>query len=499
MALAGASLMTQGCATSPHVRVDDRILNNLARLPYHALAESLPQEQDYECRIEGRLPDGLQGSLYRNGPGLFDRGGLRKRTILDGDGLIQHFRFHGGGVHYRTRFVQTEKYRSESAAGHYIHPSWSTQAPGGWWPNFWITLGIKSQAGITVYLVDGRLYAFDESSFPYELDPATLSTVGETTMGVPREETIYSAHPKIDPRNGEWLHFGVRYGVTPLLQLTVFRPGGALAWRRSIPLPRFVYIHDWFVSTNYLMVSLQPVEIDFWPALLGLRSISDSLRWRPEKGNLLLVIPRDPVAPPIQLEAPACFMWHSINAFDEGGRITADFIGYDNPDHFVGHDPVISAVMQGRDGEHSYPGLVRRYRIDVKEKKVSSEIIAEGSYEWPSIDEHHLCGPYHYAYMCEASPGSFFWNGLARFNSQSSRLNRYYFGEQVFCSEPIFVSKPQGRDSEGWLLSECLDSRAGTSFLAVLDAQRLEQGPLARVHLRHHCPFSFHGFWQAAA
>ena len=101
--------------------------------------------------------------------------------------------------------------------------------------------------------------------------------------------------------------------------------------------------------------------------------------------------------------------------------------------------------------------------------------------------------------MCEARAGCFFWNGLARFDSLSGELNRYYFGEQVFCSEPIFVSKPQDRDGAGWLLSECLDSRTGTSFLAVLDAQRLEQGPLAHVHLRHHCPFSFHGFWQAAA
>lgn len=498
LALTGTGLMTPGCATSPHVKFDDRLVSNLARLPYHALAESLPQEQDYECRIEGRLPEDLQGSLYRNGPGLFDRGGLRKRTILDGDGMIQHFRFHSSGVHYRTRFVQTEKYISESAAGHYIYPSWSSQAPGGWWPNFWITNGIKSQAGITVYLFNGRLYTFDESSFPYELDPDTLETVGETSLGVSREETIYAAHSKIDPRNGEWLHFGVRYGATPLLQITVFHADGSLAWRRSIPMPRFVYLHDWFVSTNYLIVSLQPAEINFWPALLGFRSIADSMRWNPEKGNLLMVIPRDPVAPIIQLDAPACFMWHSINAFDDGERITADFIGYDNPDHFVGKDPIISAVMQGRRGEFDYPGLLRRYHIDVKEKKISSEILAEGSYEWPRIDERHLCGPYRYAYMCEAHPGNFFWNGLVRFDSLSGEFNRFDFGNEIFCSEPVFVSKPHGGSDEGWLLSECLDSRTGNSFLAVLDAQHLEDGPLARVHLRHHCPFSYHGFWHQA-
>jgi len=100
--------------------------------------------------------------------------------------------------------------------------------------------------------------------------------------------------------------------------------------------------------------------------------------------------------------------------------------------------------------------------------------------------------------MCEANKGSFFWNGLARFDTLGGSFNRYDFGNQVFCSEPVFVPDPHGNSDEGWLLSECLDSRTGTSFLAVLDAQRLEEGPLARMHLRHHCPFSYHGFWQAA-
>jgi len=365
---AGAMLLG-ACASSPPLVLDARLNATLDRLNYRGLALSLSEEQDYEARVEGKLPAELRGTYFRNGPGLFERDGVRKRTILDGDGMVQQFRFHDRGVHYRTRFVQTEKYRAESVAGKFIYPSWSTQAPGGFLKNFWITEGIKSQAGITVYLVNGRLYTFDESSFPYEMDPVTLATIGETSLGIPREETIYSAHSKIDPRNGEWLHFGVRYGPSPQLHLSVFHASGRLNYHRVEALPRFVYLHDWFVSTNFLIISLHPVYIDFWPALMGLRSISDSLRWRPEKGNLLLVIPRDPVGRVVQMEAPACFMWHSINARDNGSEIVADFIGYDNPDHFVGTDPVISAVMQGREGEHAYPGLLRRYRIDLGAKR----------------------------------------------------------------------------------------------------------------------------------
>lgn len=497
-ALSAAGLATGGCASSPPLRFGPDLAATLDRLPYGGLAESLAVEQDYAAEVVGKIPADLRGSLYRNGPGLFERGGQRKRTILDGDGLIRHFRFHDKGVHYRTSFVKTEKYKAESAAGRFIYPSWSTQAPGGWPANFWVTEGLKSQAGITVYLINGRLYAFDESSYPYALDPDTLETIGEATFGLPREETIYSAHSKIDPHSGEWLHFGVFYGATPRLHITVFHRNGTLNYHRAITMPRFVYIHDWFVSSRYLIVSLHPVVIDFWPALLGFRSISDSLRWRPEQGNLLLVIPRDSSQDHFTVEAPARFMWHSINAHDDRGTIIADFIGYDNPDHFVGPDPIISAVMQGREGEHRYPGLLRRYRIDTVQKRLTEEILSEGSFEWPSIDLRRLGQPHEHAWMAEARPGSFFWNGLARFNLRSGSLDRYDFGERTYCSEPLFIARPGAGADQGWLLSECYDVRTGRSFLAILDAERVADGPLASIHLRHHAPFSYHGWWQAA-
>lgn len=486
-----------GCAASPPLAMDGRLTATLARLPWRGLATSLPEEQDYAPRVEGSLPAALAGTYYRNGPGLFERDGVRKRSILDGDGMVQQFRFREGSVRYRTRFVQTEKYRAESVAGRFVYPSWSTQAPGGFLKNFWVTDGIKSQAGITVYLVNGRLYAFDESSHPYELDPLTLATIGETSLGIPREETIYSAHSRIDPRNGQWLHFGVRYGAAPRLHLSVFHADGRLNYHRVEALPRFVYIHDWFVSTNYLIISLHPLEIDFLPALLGLRSISDSLRWRPEKGNLLLVIPRDPAGAVQQLEAPACFMWHSVNARDDGREIVAEFIGYDNPDHFVGKDPLISAVMQGREGEHAFPGLLRRYRIDLAGKRVQSEILASGNSEWPRMDDRLLCGPYRQVWVARAKRGEFFASEVVRHDLAGGAEQQYDFGRQVYCSEPYFVPRPGAGHEEGWILTECLDSGSGKSFLAVLDAARLAAGPLALVHLEHHVPYSYHGCWRA--
>jgi len=181
---AGSGMLLSGCAVSPALR--RRALPSLEGddPAYLGLGRSLLSEHDYGARIEGTLPADLRGTLYRNGPGLFDRAGLRKRCIMDGDGMVQAFAFGEQGVRFRNRFVRTRKFREEEAAGRFLYPSWSTQAPGGLWANAFEADAIQSQASITVYHRNGALLAFDDTGQPWELDPETLETRGETRLGL---------------------------------------------------------------------------------------------------------------------------------------------------------------------------------------------------------------------------------------------------------------------------------------------------------------------------
>ena len=499
-----ASLALLGCATSPPLKKDVfQDFGDPAR-PYLGLATSLRKEYSYEAKVEGTLPADLRGTLYRNGPGLFDRGGYRKRNLLDGDGMVQSFRFQKEGVHYRNRFVRTAKYVAEEAAGRFLYSSWSTQAPGGVWKNF-MSVGVLGQAGITVFPWRGRLYAFDECSLPYELDADNLQTIGISTLGLPEKLTIYAAHAKFDPVNGEWLHFGILYGPSPKLHVTIFSANGALKLHRSLAMPRNVYMHDWFVCGRQLIFTLHPVEISFWSIFLGRKSMVESLSWRPEEGNLIMVLDREGDRPPLFMESEACYMWHSYNAFNRGGEIVADFIGYDNPDHFVGKDPVASAVMTGRKGSYAYPGVVRRYLITPAERTIRQELIDPGNYEWPRVNELHHCYEYRFGYMVKARPGDFFWTQLCRIDMKSGGTQCYDFGAGSYVSEAVFVPLP-GRlyladdpVEPGYLLTEVYDSGSRLSYLAVLRAEKLSDGPLAIVHLTHHVPFSYHGWWSAAS
>jgi carotenoid cleavage dioxygenase-like enzyme len=84
---------------------------------WHHIFDSLPDEHDYVVdEVEGALPAGLRGTLYRNGPGINEVGGRPFAHLFDGHGMISQFMLDGRTVRYRNRFVRTHKFLAERDA-----------------------------------------------------------------------------------------------------------------------------------------------------------------------------------------------------------------------------------------------------------------------------------------------------------------------------------------------------------------------------------------------
>ncbi|MEO2167326.1 MAG: carotenoid oxygenase family protein, partial [bacterium] len=65
-------------------------------------------------QIEGTIPAGLIGTLYRNGPGVHDYA----ESFFDGDGLIRALTFREDStVHFKSRYVRTPKYEKQARLG----------------------------------------------------------------------------------------------------------------------------------------------------------------------------------------------------------------------------------------------------------------------------------------------------------------------------------------------------------------------------------------------
>ena len=451
--------------------------------------------RDYMPEIEGELPSGLTGSLYRNGPGLFERGGVRKAHLLDGDGLIQRLTFANGTAHYRNAFVRTERFEQEQAAGRYLQSSWSLRKPGGMLAN----IGrphVGTQAGVTVYPFAGDLYAFDEVSPAYTLDPESLATIGPKELGDPAQTFMIKAHTKIDPINGDWLLIGITHGRTMKLHAIVHSADGALKSHQVIDAPRQVYIHDFFATEHYFVVALQPMFVSALGMLTGTSTYIESMTWKGAEGSLVMLVPRAGGSPRT-FEAPGAFMWHALNAYESGEEIVADFVAYDAPDHFAGHDALLYQIMQGKLAPAKEAGTLRRYRINLRDGKLREEIVSTDTHEFPIVDPRMTTQAHRVGYMTAGGLHAIN-TGVKRVDFATGATQSYDFGSASAVGEPVFAAKPDGRPDDGWLIAQVLDGESKKTFFAIFDAATVGSGPIARVKLTHSLPFSFHGWWQAA-
>jgi all-trans-8'-apo-beta-carotenal 15,15'-oxygenase len=465
------------------------------------LVERIPDRIDSTPAVEGELPRELSGTLYRNGPGLFERSGYRKSTIVDGDGMIRAFTFADGRVRFRSRFVTTEKFTREDQAGRFLFPTWTTPAPG-YFENL-PEIPSKSQAGVTAVAKSGVLYAFDEVGYPYTLAPDTLNTTGQVDprgLAAGGSPGAYKAHTKTDGVSGQWVLTGTSGRTPQLLHTIVLDAQGATQSHFRTPNPRGDYFHDFFWTGRHVVFHLHPTPLSPLPMLIGMRTYVDSLSWRPERGSLLLVVDPTGSEPPITLEVPATWMWHSVNAYERGDSIIADFIGYDAPDHFFGRQATFRAIMTGHTGVAASPGQLRRVVLDLSRRAARLETMASAHFEFPTTNPRMQGRSYRFGYCAVGDIArSWFHDGIAKVDVESGKYEEFRFGPQTYVGEPVFAPHGESQSEDaGWLLCEVLDGRTECSRLAVFDARNVRLGPVATVNLSHHLPFSFHGWWQAA-
>ena len=167
--------------------------------------------------LSGQLPEGLRGTLYRNGPGRLERGGIPVGHWFDGDGAILAVNFTDNGVTAVYRYVQTAGYQEEAAAGKLLYGNYGMTAPGPVW-NQWLK-PVKNAANTSVLPLPNKLLALWEGGNPHSLDLQTLETRGLDDLDGLSQGLAYSAHPKVDDQTGEIFNFGISPGMNATLNV----------------------------------------------------------------------------------------------------------------------------------------------------------------------------------------------------------------------------------------------------------------------------------------
>ena len=456
---------------------------------WHRIFESLPEQHDYVVdQIEGRLPQGLSGTLYRNGPGINEVGGKPFAHLFDGHGMISQFVLDGERLHYRNRFVQTPKYKRERDASSAQVTGFGQQRAGGVLRNALRRPGAGNAANTSVTMHGDNLLALWEAGRPWALDPDTLETRGEHDFGgALKAAYAFSAHPKYDPRTGEMFNFGIAYGPRTKIRCYRIEPGGRLHHLQPVQLPWPVMNHDFALTEKHLVFVIDPIVASIGRVVLGLQSFGESLRWDPSKPTLVVLVPRDGGKPRV-VETNPFFHFHVNNAFEDGGDTVVDLVRYD--DYSVGSN----SLREFRTGGFDEPAALWRLRVRPA-GEIESHVLCPLQAEFPQHDWRRTTMGHRYSYLAGGKEHKI-TSGIVKVDHDQESWSVHDFGAGQVAGEPIFVPRsPDSGEDDGWLLTVVYSAAEHRSRLVVLDARDVEADALAVAHLRHHVPLGFHGTW----
>lgn len=446
-----------------------------------------PIDREYDLadlRIVGDLPRGMNGTLFRNGPNpQFPPLNPMENHWFAGDGMVHAFALRNGRASYRNRWVRTDKWIAERAAGRQLVAVFG----GASCPD--VQVPDTGIANTNIIWHGGRLLALEEAHLPFELDPATLATRGVQSFGG-MIEGPFTAHPKIDPVTGELVFFGYSVGgpLTPGMTYGTIGSDGRPGRVERFEAPYCSMVHDFAVTERHVLFPILPLSGSLARAEAGQMPYA----WEPDLGSHIGVIRRDRgVASLRWFRAENCYVFHVLNAWDDGSKIVADVIQHDEP-----------PLFPRADGQPSAPGATRgrlvRWTLDLDANTDAfkrSELDGMNG-EFPRLDERRAGLRNRFGAFAGKSRDEGWLDTLVWLDFVSGRRAAYTLPTGDAVSEPVFVPRgPLAAEGDGWLLAVVWRGGERRSDLIVLDTDAIERGPVATVQLPHRVPFGFHGNW----
>ena len=454
----------------------------------------------------GEIPQELVGTLYRNGPGRLERGGQWVHHPFDGDGMITALRFAGGKAQLRNRFVRTEGWLAEEQAGKVLYRGvFGSQKPGGPVANAF-DLRLKNIANTHVVRLGDQLLALWEAAEPHALDPDTLETRGLSLLdGVLKPGEAFSAHPRFDPGHHgapRMVTFGVKTGPRSTIRLMEFAveddpasgvKAGQLLSERRDSFNGFAFLHDFAITPNWAVFLQNAIAFNPLPYVLGRKGAAQCLQSKPGGQAKFWLIPRDSGAfagqAPRILDAPDGFVFHHLNAWEEGDTVTVESIYYsDFPS--IGPDDDFRAI----DFELLPEGLLEQCRINLVDGSVNTTRLSERCCEFAMVNPEREGLPSRFAWMAvaERETGNDPLQAIKKLDLINGERRVWSAAPRGFVSEPVMVPRPgASAEDDGWVLCMIWNGARCASDLVILDAASLAE--LAVLELPLAVPHGLHG------
>jgi carotenoid cleavage dioxygenase len=398
-----------------------------------------------ELPVSGRLPEELTGRLVRIGPNPKAAPDPATYHWFTGDGMVHGVRLEGGRA--------------------------------AWYRNRWV--GGGEVVNTHVIGVDNRTFALVEAgNSPVELTEE-LETIGRCDFGGTLDGS-FTAHTHADPATGD-LH-GVTYHWSwDHIRHVVVGPDARVRREERIPVPDAPMVHDCAITERFVVLFDLPVTFDLEAAAGGALL---PYRWNPDHPPRIGLLPLAGPATEVRwFEAPSCFVFHTLNAYDDGDTVVIDL---------VRHPRMFATLLNG-----PYEGLpsLERWTLDLARGTLATATLDDAGQEFPRIDERLTGRAHRYGYATAFGEGIEHGPALKHDLARGTR-EVHDHGPGRVGLEPVFVPRSDGTaEDDGWVLAYVYDRAEDRSDVVVLDAQDFAGEPVATIHLPARVPFGFHGSW----
>lgn len=435
--------------------------------------------------LEGEVPTDFNGAYVRNGPNSMYPP-IGRHHWFDGDGMLHAVYIKDGKVGYRNRYIETKGLQHEKKAGKaqwvglMENPSQN--------PKF---ERLKNTSNTDIVFHNNNLITlWYVSGEPYRIDAKTLETIGIEDFGGQLKNNI-SAHAKVDEHTGEFIFFD--YGNTyPYMMYGVVSADGKSVHSVPIELPGPRLPHDMWISENYSIL----MDLPFFNDPEALKNGRYKVKYFDELPSRFGVIPRYGDSKDIRwFEADPCYIYHSINAWEEGDELVLIASRTTTP---------IPPVKEGASKIEKMVQLLYNeftlyyWRLNLKTGRVKEGALDDMNTEFPIINLDYLGrkGRYSYNVYMDNSYTTLTFKGLVKYDTWTGKSQKYMFGDQRFGNEAAFAPRINAKsEDDGYVVTYVYDKEKDQSELIIIDAQNFELGPIARVGIPQRIPMGFHATW----
>lgn len=335
----------------------------------------------FDLPVTGTLPAELNGRYLRNGPnplGLDDPGyRFREGHWFLGPGMVHGVRLRGG---------KAEWYRNR-----WVHSQLLAEAMDEKWP-----------------------------------------------AGPVHNDMDFAAHTKLDHATGE-LHAIAYFWAWDHVEHVIIGAGGTLSRTTGIPVADGPMMHDFALTVSYVILLDLPVTFSLDAVSAGLKL---PYTWNPSHRARVGLLPRDGTAAGVRwFEVDPCWVFHTLNAYDNGGRVVLDLVRY------AGAYDVSTPTGPGS-------LTLDRWIIDPAAGKVTQQRLDDRPQEFPRTDERVTGRPHRYGYSAviaavghaAVSPGGDFADGafsnaLLKHDLTAGTVQAHEFGQDATAGEAVFCSR----------------------------------------------------------